>query len=107
MKLFIHDKRAINQGISLCAENDGKKFYTESAVYYAIKKQLGKEFPNHKVMKKSNNKYPIGLTSIPYYLELKNKTDHFIFYDNDYAIRSLTEINNRSIYLTYFDIKNN
>ena len=104
MNLFIHDKREINQGISLCAENNDKKLYTESAVYYAIKEQLKKEFPNHKVMKKNQEQYPIGLTSIPYYIELRNKAENFIFYDGDYAIRDLREVNNRKIYLQYFNL---
>ena len=61
MKLFIHDRRAINQGISLCAENDGKRIYTEWAVSYEIKEKLKKEFPGHKVMKKNQERYVFPL----------------------------------------------
>jgi len=76
------------------------KIYSESLCYFKIKQLLSKKYPTFKVMKKNQEQYPVGLTSIPYYIELRSKTENFIFYDDQYCLRNLATDYTRNKHIT-------
>ena len=84
-------KNTIKDNYLIIINDTMERIYNESLLYYRIKELLKKEYPEYKVMKKNQEQYPVGLTSLPYYIEFRNKNENFIFYDNDYAIRDLAK----------------
>ncbi|MCP4394558.1 MAG: hypothetical protein GY804_09875 [Alphaproteobacteria bacterium] len=96
----MHIKNTIKDDYLEIINDTNDRIYSESLCYYKIKELLKKEYPGFKVMKKNQRQYPVGLTSIPYYIEFRNKTENFIFYDRDHAIRDLAKSYTKFGYIT-------
>jgi hypothetical protein len=85
------------------AENDREKYYTESALYFVIKKELNKR--GYDVIKRCPGKDG-HLTSAPYYI--RDRKNKFCWIDNNYAIKDLAKDfnNNRIIQLKFESLEN-
>lgn len=86
-------------GNTLIVDREGKKFYTESAWWYALKIHLNDQ--GHDLIKKvmSKDGHMVGGDTHPYYLRDRKKG--YCFYDGDYCLRFVHEP--ESVELTYQD----
>ena len=84
-------------GNTLIVDREGKKFYTESAWWYALKIHLNDQ--GHDLIKKvmSKDGHMVGGDTHPYYL--RDRKFNYCYWDGDYSLRDVRDP--EVVYLIY------
>ena len=76
-------------GNTLIVDREGRKFYTESAWWYALKIHLKEQ--GHDLIKKvmSKDGHMVGGDTHPYYL--RDREFNYAYWDEDYSLRDVRD----------------